>query len=150
MRVLQQASTLPLVPGGDEASATATALIRSPYSCCLQCRGWAPYSPERTRHLRPLPGTSSTLHGADALHTHIDKFCRSDDPKRLDSAGPCAGSTPGRPSTRNSHEPCPVGHGALGDADRGGEGNDRAIPPHGLQDALESEHLLAQPPSLRV
>jgi hypothetical protein len=64
----------PFGPSWDEASATATVLICSPYSCWLQHRAWAPYSPERTRHLRPLPGTSPSLHGTDALYTHIDNL----------------------------------------------------------------------------
>jgi hypothetical protein len=58
----------------DEASATAAAWIRPPYSCWLQRQAQAPCSPQRTRHLRPLPGTSSTLHGAHALHTHMDNI----------------------------------------------------------------------------
>jgi hypothetical protein len=53
-------------------SATATVLIRSPYSCWLQRREWAPHSPQWTRHLRPLPGTSASLHPPVPGHPHFD------------------------------------------------------------------------------
>ena len=55
-------------------SATATVLIRSPYSCWLQCREWAPYSPQGTRYLRPLPGTSASLHPPVPGHPHFDNL----------------------------------------------------------------------------
>jgi hypothetical protein len=55
-------------------SATATVLIRSPYSCWLQRREWAPYSPQGTRHLRPLPGTSASLHPPVPGHPHFDNL----------------------------------------------------------------------------
>jgi hypothetical protein len=55
-------------------SATATVLIRSPYSCCLQRRGWAPCSPQGTRHLRPVPGTSASLHPPVPGHPHFDNL----------------------------------------------------------------------------
>ncbi len=64
----------PFGPRWGRGICEATVLIRSPYSCWLQRRAWAPYSPQRTRHLRPLPGTPSSLHGADDLHTHIDNL----------------------------------------------------------------------------
>src|SRR5260370_27763854 len=69
-----RARATPFGPKRGRGSATATVLIRSPYSCWLGHRAWAPYSPQRTRHLRPLPGAASTLHGTDALRTHIDNI----------------------------------------------------------------------------
>src|SRR2546421_1270359 len=60
-------------------SATATVLIRSPYSCWLQRREWAPYSPQGTRHLRPLPGTSASLHPPVPGHPHFGNLLSIED-----------------------------------------------------------------------
>jgi hypothetical protein len=58
---------------GDEASATATVLIRSPYSCWL-APGMGTLQSAADQALRPLPGTTSSLHGDDPLHTDIDNL----------------------------------------------------------------------------
>ena len=101
----------PFGPRWGRGICEATVLIRSPYSCWLQRRAWAPYSPQRTRHLRPLPGTPSSLHGADDLHTHIDNllsFGEAQAPSNFSLGG--LGSYTGRstqnvPYTKHAEEP---------------------------------------------
>jgi hypothetical protein len=64
-------------------SATATVVIRSPYSCWLQRREWAPYSPQGTRHLRPLPAPPPVcIRRCPAIPTSTI-FCRSETSKLL-------------------------------------------------------------------
>ncbi len=64
-------------------SATATVLIRSPYSCWLQRREWAPYSPQGTRHLRRYPAPPPVcIRRCPAIPTSTI-FCRSETSKLL-------------------------------------------------------------------